>query len=84
MNSRVFFSYSKWFVTEFRTSLYLPRNGSERNSECFSFPLNRWNSDGMNQNFRLFSVPENNFFSEDGNPNLDVRVGVQESKKIRQ
>ncbi len=36
----------------------------------------------MNQNFRLFSVPENNIFSENGNPNLDVRVGVQESKKF--
>jgi hypothetical protein len=50
---------------------YIPRNGSELNSEfflssaewlgtefrAFSVPRNRYNSDGMYQNFRLFRVP---------------------------
>jgi hypothetical protein len=37
----------EWLRTEFR---------------AFSVPRKRRNSDGMNQNFRLFRVPRNNFF----------------------
>jgi hypothetical protein len=79
----IVFTYSKWFVTEFCPFLSSAEwLGTE--FRVFSVPQNRWNSDGLNQNFRLFSVPGNNIFSENGNPNLYVRVGTQESKKIRQ
>jgi hypothetical protein len=50
MRFGVFFSPTKWFGTEFRAFFYLPRKGSERNSECFLFRLT--------DNFRLFHVPE--------------------------
>jgi hypothetical protein len=38
-----------------RAFVYLPRNGLERNCSA-----KQRNSDGMNQNFRLFRVPRNN------------------------
>jgi hypothetical protein len=73
---RMFFSLTKWFGTEFRAFLFSPewigisQNGSERNFERFS---NSRNSFGMNQKFRLFRVPRNNFFSENDNSIMGFR-----------
>jgi hypothetical protein len=50
---RAFFFSAEWFGTEFRE---------------FSVPQNRWNSAGTNQLFRLFRLPQNNFFAENCQP----------------
>jgi hypothetical protein len=74
------FSSAKWFRTKSEL-VYFHRNGFGREFRIFLFSAerlgtelrafsvlwNRRNSDGMNQNFRLFPVPWNFFLSENGN-----------------
>ncbi len=57
---------------------YLPQNGLERNSMLFPF---RQNSNGMNQNFRLFHVSQNNFFSGKM-PTLAHKIGAWWAVKV--
>jgi hypothetical protein len=77
---QVIFSSRKWFGSESRAFLYSEESlGTE--FRAFFVPRNTQNSDGMNQNFRLFRVPRNNFLLGKRQP-IETEEFLQVSKSL--
>jgi hypothetical protein len=84
---RYVFSSAEWFGTKFQEfcsnlfhgtefrAFFSPRNGFGTEFRDFSVSSSRRNSIGINQFFRLFRLPQNNFFVRNCQPYVRCSSG---------